>query len=64
MILEECRLFYKRLYAKNKDIENDSFDRFTSNINIPKLDDEAQLLCELQLSEQELYKTLKVFKKE
>ena len=62
-ILEECRLFYKKLYTKNKDIEKDSFERFTSNSSIPKLDEEAQMKCEQELSEQELFSTLKAFKK-
>ena len=63
LILEECRLFYKKLYTKNKDIEKDSFERFTSNSSIPKLDKEAQMKCEQELSEQELFSTLKAFKK-
>ena len=64
LILEECRLFYKKLYTKNYDVDSDSFDRFTCNSSIPKMDKEDQLICDKKLSEHELLVTLKALKKE
>ena len=61
-ILEECRLFYKNLYEKSKNT-NQNGDSFLNSINIPKLKPKSQDVCDQNLSEQELLKTLKAFKK-
>ena len=61
-ILEECRLFYKNLYEKSKNT-NQNGDSFLNSINIPKLKQKSQDVCDQNLSEQELLKTLKAFEK-
>ena len=62
-MLEECRLFYKKLYSKNSDVNPDNFPFFCANDHIPKLDEEQKQSCENELTETELHETLKSFAK-
>ena len=62
-VLEECRLFYKKLYSKNSDVNPDNFPFFSANDHIPKLDEEQKQSCENELTEAELHETLKSFAK-
>ena len=62
-ILEECRLFYCNLYSKNENVHPDNYPFFFDTSNIPKLNEEQKNSCENNLSEEELFKTLKAFNK-
>ena len=62
-ILEECRLFYKKLYSKNSQVDPDNFPFFCEHDGIPKLNEQQKNSCEIDLTEAELHKTLKSFSK-
>ena len=63
LILNECRSFYQKLYSANAQVDPDSFPFFYQNPSIPKLSDEQKAKCDIDLTEEELFKTLKNFKK-
>ena len=63
LILNECRLFYKKLYSANEQVNPDAFPFFYQNHTIPKLSEEQKLNCDIDLTEEELFKTLKSFQK-
>ena len=60
-ILSECRLFYKNLYSKNVNVDPIAFPFFYQDTTIPKHSHEQKLKCDVELTEEELYKTLKSF---
>ena len=65
-IMTELKSFYQDLY-RNKDNNmcaywNENFQKFTQNLNIPKLSDDRQSYCEGDLTYQECLKTLNSFK--
>lgn len=62
-ILNECRLFYKKLYKSNDSVDPESPNYFYENCNIPKLSSSEALDCEKSLTLTELHKTLKLFRK-
>ena len=62
-ILKECRLFYQQLYDKNKNVDPNNYTFFYENSELPKLNSQERLSCENDLTLEELYKTLKCFKK-
>ena len=62
-ILEECRRFYINLYKKVKTVNPWNFPQFLDSDKIPKLDDVKKAVCENDLTENELWNTLKSFKK-
>ena len=63
LILNECRKFYKNLYRKNENVNPDHFPFFFNNITTPKLTEEQKAFCDTALTENELFKTLKAFKR-
>jgi hypothetical protein len=63
LILNECRKFYKNLYSKNENVNPDHFPFFFNNITTPKLTEEQKAFCDTTLTENELFKTLKAFKR-
>ena len=63
LILSECRLFYKNLYSANVQVDALSFPFFYQNPTIPKLSEEQKINCDIDLTEEELFKTLKAFQK-
>ena len=63
LILNECRLFYQKLYSANAQVDPDAFPFFYQNPSIPKLSEEQKAKCDIDLTEEELLKTLKNFKK-
>jgi exonuclease III len=63
LVLEECRLFYKKLYSANPQVDPNTFPFFYQNPTIPKLTEDQRLLCDAELTEDELFKTLKAFQK-
>ena len=63
VILEECRIFYKNLYSKNHEVDPAYQPDFFENENIPRISVGQLNSCESDLSEAELLKTLKSFKK-
>ena len=62
-VMEECRQFYKKLYSKNKTVDLSTCSEFLENDSIPKLSNEKKDFCEQVITEQELFATLKKFKK-
>ena len=65
-IMTELKSFYQDLY-RNKDNNmsaywNENFQKFTQNLNIPKLSDDQQSYCEGDLTYQECLKALNSFK--
>ena len=62
-VLEECRLFYKKLYSANTEVDPENFPFFCREQNIPKLTEAEKNSCEHELTEAELYSTLKSFSK-
>jgi exonuclease III len=61
----ECN-FYKELYSEKIDVTSDTFEKkaehFTKSPNIPKISEEAKILCDSELTESELLDSLKAFK--
>ena len=62
-ILEECRLFYQKLYSKNNEVDPSNFPFFYENEGIPKISEAQKQACDSELSESEIFKTLKCFNK-
>ena len=62
-ILDECRLFYKNLYCKNVNVNPDAHPDFFTNVTTPKLTETEKQFCDTDLTEEELFKTLKTFSK-
>ena len=62
-ILNECRNFYKNLYSKNINVDPLAFPAFFSNVTTPKLTENQKKFCDTNLSEEELFKILKTFRK-
>ena len=62
-ILAECRLFYKNLYCKNVNVNPDAHPDFFTNVTTPKLTETEKQFCDTDLTEEELFKTLKTFSK-
>ena len=62
-ILKECRRFYINLYKKVQSVNPWNFPHFLNSDKIPKLNDVKKSLCENDLTENELWNTLKSFKK-
>ena len=63
LILNACRLFYKKLYSKNFTVNPEAHPDFFTNADIPKLDENQKQFCDTILTEDELLKTLKNFSK-
>ena len=63
VILNECREFYKKLYSHNVNVKFDSYPHFFQNVNTPKLTEDQKRFCDSEISENELYETLKTFSK-
>ena len=62
-ILNECRQFYKNLYSINENVNAGTFPKFFQNVNTPKLTEEQKQFCESELTEKEVFDTLKSFSK-
>ena len=63
LILEECRKFYIKLYSRNENVNSDTFPFFFQNVSTPKLSEEQKQYCDTNLTENELFTTLKTFQK-
>ena len=63
VILNECKMFYQRLYSKNENVRLNAHQEFFDNVTTPKLSEEEKQFCETDLTLNELYKNLKTFQK-
>ena len=63
LILKECRQFYTKLYSRNENVNSDEFPFFFENVTTPKLSEEQKEYCDKNLTENELFTTLKTFSK-
>ena len=62
-ILNECRLFYEKLYCKNSSVDISQYSSFFLNGKIPKLNETQKQNCEANITEKEINNTLKSFRK-
>ena len=62
-ILEECRLFYEKLYSKDCSVDTSKYSDFFESDKIPKLTESQKQSCESIITDSELYDTLKSFSK-
>ena len=61
IILQECRAFYRNLYSKNNNLNNNLYPEFFSRIPAPKLTAQQNSFCDANITLGELLQTLKSF---
>ena len=62
-ILQECRAFYRNLYSKNKTVNPNYHPDFFTRVPAPKLTAQQKSFCDAKITLDELFKTLKSFRK-
>ena len=63
IILHECRTFYENLYSQNKNVNPNIHPEFFTSVPAPKLTTKQKTFCDAHLNEEELFQTLKLFRK-
>ena len=63
IILHECRTFYENLYSQNKNVNPNIHPEFFTSVPAPKLTTKQKTFCDAHLNEEELFQTLKSFRK-
>ena len=62
-ILQECRAFYRNLYSQNKTVNPNYHPDFFTRVPAPKLTAQQKSFCDAKITLDELFKTLKSFRK-